>query len=71
MATKLGKLVTYPEGLLPITSHNPLITRFCEITWRTKNFVSIATISMATKFGKVVMYLKSFLSLQQHGPLGT
>ena len=64
MATKLGKLVTYPEELLPITSHNPLITRFCENTWRTKNFVSIATISMATKFGKVVMHLKSFLSLQ-------
>ena len=36
VATKLGKLVTYYEGLSPIKSHDPFITWSCKITWQTK-----------------------------------
>ena len=32
MATKLGRMVTYLDGLLPMKSHDPLITWSCEIT---------------------------------------
>ena len=31
MATKLGKMITSLDGLLPIMSHDPLITWPCEI----------------------------------------
>ena len=32
MATKLGRMLTYLVGLLPIKSHDPLITWYCDIT---------------------------------------
>ena len=32
IATKLGRMATYLYGLLPIKSHDPLITWFCKIT---------------------------------------
>ena len=32
LATKLGRMVTYIDGLLPIKSHELLIKWFCEIT---------------------------------------
>lgn len=32
MATRVGRMVTYLEELLHITSHNPSITRYCEFT---------------------------------------
>ena len=31
MATKLGRMITYLDGLLPIKSHDPLITCSCKI----------------------------------------
>lgn len=34
--TKLGSMVTYIEGLLPVKSHDTLITRSCKITLQTK-----------------------------------
>ena len=37
MTTKRGRLVTYPAGLLPIKSHELLITRCCHITWLIQN----------------------------------
>ena len=40
MATKLGRIVTHLDGLLPIKSHDPLITRSCKITWFTKTITS-------------------------------
>ena len=40
MTTKLGRMVTYPYGLLPIKSHDALIWWSCEITWQTKNIKS-------------------------------
>ena len=39
MATNLGKLVTYPEGLLPIILLHPLFTWSCEITLQTKSII--------------------------------
>lgn len=37
MTTKRGRLVTYPAGLLPIKSHELLITCCCQITWLIQN----------------------------------
>ena len=34
--TKLGKVVTYHEGLLPLTLRDPSITLSPEVTWRIK-----------------------------------
>ena len=36
MATKLGRMITYLDSLLPLKSQDPLITWSCEITWQTK-----------------------------------
>ena len=36
MATKLGSMMTYLDGLLPIKSHDPVISWLCEISWPTK-----------------------------------
>ena len=35
MTTKLGKMVTYLDGLLPIKSHDPLIAWPCKVRWQT------------------------------------
>ena len=40
MATKLGKLVTWHEGLPPIMLLDPLVTWSCEIMWQTKIIIS-------------------------------
>ena len=37
MATKLGRMVIYLERLLPIKSHDHIITWSWKITWETKN----------------------------------
>ena len=36
MANKLGRVVTYHEGLPPIKPDDPLFTWSCEFTWQTK-----------------------------------
>ena len=41
MVTKLGRMVTYIDGLLPIKPHDPLITWSCKIMWQTKNIISL------------------------------
>ena len=41
MVTKLGRMVTYLDGLLPIKSHDPLITCCCEIMWQPKIIISL------------------------------
>ena len=38
MATELGKVVTHHEELPLKKLLDPLITRFCEITWHVKYF---------------------------------
>ena len=40
MTTKLGKMITYLQGLLPIKSHEALIVWSCKITWQTKTTIS-------------------------------
>ena len=40
MTTKLGRMVTYFEGLLTIRSLIPLITWCCKVTWQTKTIIS-------------------------------
>ena len=41
MATKLDRMVTLLEGLLPITSHDTLITWSYKIMWQTKTTKSL------------------------------
>ena len=41
MASKLGRVVTYHEGLPPIKSYDPLNTWFFEITWQTKTIMPL------------------------------
>ena len=38
--TKLGRMVTYLNGLLLLKSHNAFITWSCEITWQTETIMS-------------------------------
>ena len=60
MATKLGWVLTYLEGVSLIKSHDPLITWSCEISWRTKtHYMSTTTMSMATKLDRVVTYCQA------------
>ena len=40
MATKLGRVVTYHEGLPSTKLHDPLVTQPCKIIWQTKTFIS-------------------------------
>ena len=40
VVTKLGRMVTYHEGLPSIISHDLLITWSCEIIWQTKSIIS-------------------------------
>ena len=41
MAIKLGRMITdADDGLLPINSHDSLITWFCKITWQTNIIIS-------------------------------
>ena len=37
MATKLGRMINYLEGLLPVKSHNPFITWTFKIKSQTKD----------------------------------
>ena len=68
IATKLGKMVTYDERLLPIKSHDLLITWSCEITWQTKN-ISTTAMSLTTKIGRLVTYLEGPLPIESHDHL--
>ena len=48
---KLGRLVTYFEGLLPITSHGPLIIWFCKVIWQTKNISLLSNLWLPNSAG--------------------
>ena len=52
MATKLGRMITYLDGILSIKSHN---SRSCEI--------SNITVPMTTKLGKMVTHLEGLLTI--------
>ena len=81
MGTKLGRVVTYHEGIPPIKSRDPLITWSCEITRQTKTIINSTTrlavgsyqkrhmnvlSLLATKLGRTVTYLNSFLPIKSH-----
>ena len=68
MTTKLGRIVTFFEGHLPIELLNPLITWSCRITWQTKRTM---TMPMVTKFGLLVTYPKGLLSIKWEDPVIT
>ena len=58
-------MVTYLDGLLPIKSHDPLITLSSEITGRNKT-ISTATVLFATKLARnrMMTYLEAFLTIK-------
>ena len=58
MATGLGRVMTYLDGLRPLKSHDPLITWLCEIMWQTNHCISNTTVPMATKHGRRMAYLE-------------
>ena len=62
MATKLRKVVTYLEGLLPIKSCEKMITWPCEITLQIKTIIMTTTMLMTTKLDRVVglLTMRSF-----------
>ena len=65
MATKLGRIVTFHEGIPLRKSHDPLTTWSCEITWQTKNIFT-TTKPMATKLGSVMTYLEGLLPIKSY-----
>ena len=81
MATKLGRMLAYLDGLLPIKSHDPLIKWSCEIPWQTKAILSLSTTTiskasttakpMSTKLDRMVTYLEWLLHIKSHGFLIT
>ena len=58
MATKLGKVITYVDGLIFTKSHDSLIMCSYEITWQTKSIVSNTAVLIATKLDRMVNYFK-------------
>ena len=74
IATKLGRVVTYHEGLPPIKSHDPLITWSCKITWQTKFIITpLPKVAMTRKLGRMVTltYLEGLLTIKSHNALIT
>ena len=70
LANKLGTMVTYLDGLLPITSYDPLITWSSKITWHTQT-ISTTTVLIATKLGRMVINLEELLPIMLLDPLFT
>ena len=62
MATKPVKTVIYLDRLLPIKSHDPLMT--WSFTWQTK-------MRMSTRFSRTVTYADVLLPRKSHDPLIT
>ena len=72
MDTRISRVVIYHKGLIPIKSHDPLITWSCEITWQTKIIITQLTEwFMVTKLCSMGTYLDGFLTIKSHDPLIT
>ena len=75
MANKLGWVVTYLKGLLPIKLHGSLVMWSCCITWQIifskilKHEISSTTILMATKPDMVITYHEGFPPITSLDPL--
>ena len=62
MATKLGRIVSFFEGIQAIELHESLITWSCEIMGKSKFFISPShTVPMTIKPGSALSYLKALL----------
>ena len=61
MAAKLGRMVTYLEGLLPIMSHDPLSCGLLR-----SRFETTTTVTIAIKFGKMLVYLDGIVPIISH-----
>ena len=57
IVTRLGRMVTYLEGLLTIKPYNTLISWFCKITWETKTIVFLIQECQTWKDGNVTLML--------------
>ena len=66
MATKLGRMVTYLEGLLPIKSHDTLTSWIL----RDHNIFTI-TVPIATNRGRILTYLEGLAPRKLLDPLVT
>ena len=65
MTTKLGRMLTYLEGLLTIKSHNALIIWSCKIYVTNENYyISATRVLMTTKVGRTVAYFESLLTMK-------
>ena len=70
MATKLGRMMTYLDWLLPIKSHDHMITWSCKITWQTKVIIyPLTPIFMGINFGRVGIYNEELASIKSLDPL--
>ena len=68
MVTKLGRMVTYLEGVFRIKSHDPLITLSYEIKWQTKT-IELGRVALTTQLGRVVTYHEVLTPIKSHDPL--
>ena len=66
MATKLGRMVTYLDGLLSIKSHNFRSHGLVRSRDKLKSFYLNTTVPMATKLGRPVIYLDGILTIMSH-----
>ena len=65
MATRLGRLVTYDEGLQLTKSHELLVMSFARLRDKQKSLCNSTTIvGMVTKFGTVVTWLKGLQTIK-------
>ena len=55
MATKLGKMVSYLDGLKPIKSHDSLITWFCKVRLQTNHYFSTTRVFDATRRDRMIL----------------
>ena len=64
MATKLGRMVTYLEGLTTIKSHNILITWSCKAMWQTKSLYLYYQSAYGHKLARMVAHLDGLLIIK-------
>ena len=68
MATKLGSIITYLDGILPIKSHEALISWSCEIMWQTQSVVSLPSKRLLPA---MMTFLDGLLQIKSHGSIIT
>ena len=75
MATKLGRTVTYFQGLQTIEDFNALITSSCKVYLHYVplylHYISTTRLPIATKLRGIITYLDGLLPIKSHDPLIT